>query len=238
MKHFNLVLIKPTHYDDDGYVIQWLRSAMPANSLAALYALAQDCDQRKVLGDDVEMHLWAADETNTRIRPENLARKMQDQGGKGLVALVGVQSNQYPRALDLAKRFRELGVQVCIGGFHVSGCLAMLPEITPELQEALNLGVSLFAGEAEGRLETVLQTPGTASCSPSTTTWRTCPPWRTCPRPFYPGSRSSTRPATRPASTPGEAVPSYAASAPSSTCRGANPGIAAPTTWSASSRAT
>ena len=157
MKHFNLILIKPTHYDDDGYVIQWLRSAMPANSLAALYALAQDCDQRKVLGRDVEMHLWAADETNTRIRPEKLARKIQDQGGKGLVALVGVQSNQYPRALDLAKRFRELGVQVCIGGFHVSGCLAMLPNIPPELQEALDLGISLFAGEAEGRLETVLK---------------------------------------------------------------------------------
>ncbi len=32
----------------------------------------------------------------------------------------------------------------------------MLPELTPELQEALDLGVSLFAGEAEGRLDTVL----------------------------------------------------------------------------------
>jgi len=25
-----LVLIKPSHYDDDGYVIQWVRSAMPS----------------------------------------------------------------------------------------------------------------------------------------------------------------------------------------------------------------
>ena len=36
---FHLVLIKPTHYDDDGYVIQWFRSAIPSNSLAALYGL-------------------------------------------------------------------------------------------------------------------------------------------------------------------------------------------------------
>ena len=30
-KTFRLVLIKPSHYDDDGYVIQWLRSPIPAN---------------------------------------------------------------------------------------------------------------------------------------------------------------------------------------------------------------
>jgi hypothetical protein len=35
-KRFSLVLIKPSHYDDDGYVIQWLRSAIPSNTLAVL----------------------------------------------------------------------------------------------------------------------------------------------------------------------------------------------------------
>src|SRR5262245_32268504 len=34
---FLLYLIKPSHYDDDGYVIQWVRSAIPSNSLAALH---------------------------------------------------------------------------------------------------------------------------------------------------------------------------------------------------------
>ena len=29
-ERFSLVLIKPSHYDDDGYVIQWLRSAIPS----------------------------------------------------------------------------------------------------------------------------------------------------------------------------------------------------------------
>jgi radical SAM superfamily enzyme YgiQ (UPF0313 family) len=68
-----------------------------------------------------------------------------------------VQTNQYPRALDLAERFRASSVPVCIGGFHVSGRLAMEKRVTPDLQEALDLGVSLFAGEAEGRLEMVLR---------------------------------------------------------------------------------
>ena len=145
-KRFSLVLIKPSHYDADGYVIQWLRSAIPSNTLAVLYGLAQDCKERKVLGEDVEIEITALDETNTRIRPERIARQI----GKnpGMVGLVGVQSNQYPHAMDLARRFRELGVQVCIGGFHVSGTLSMLPEPTPEIKGAWDLGVSLYAGEA------------------------------------------------------------------------------------------
>jgi hypothetical protein len=73
------------------------------------------------------------------------------------VALIGVQSNQFPRALDIARPLRAAGVAVCIGGFHVSGCLAMLPGLTPELQEALDLGISLFAGEAEEHFEEVLK---------------------------------------------------------------------------------
>ena len=38
---FELVLIKPTHYDDDGYPITWLRSHIPSNTLAALYGLGE-----------------------------------------------------------------------------------------------------------------------------------------------------------------------------------------------------
>ena len=37
-KHFRIVLIKPSHYDDDGYVIRWYRSPIKANSLAGVYS--------------------------------------------------------------------------------------------------------------------------------------------------------------------------------------------------------
>ena len=66
-RRFCLVLVKPSHYDDDGYVIQWFRSTIPSNSLAAVYGLARDCAQRHVLGDDVEIEIHPFDETNTRI---------------------------------------------------------------------------------------------------------------------------------------------------------------------------
>ena len=50
-----MVLIKPSHYDDDGYVIQWFRSAIPSNSLAALYGLMQDAADAEVLGPDTDI---------------------------------------------------------------------------------------------------------------------------------------------------------------------------------------
>jgi radical SAM superfamily enzyme YgiQ (UPF0313 family) len=54
--------------------------------------------------------------------------------------------------MDLARAFRAHEVPVVIGGFHVSGCRAMLDELPPEIVEAMELGVSIYAGEAEGRI--------------------------------------------------------------------------------------
>ena len=155
-KTFCLILVKPSHYDDDGYVIQWAWSLIPSNSLAALYGLARDCAARHVLGDDVAIDIHAIDETNTRVRPVKLAR-MIEKAGAGMVMLVGVQSNQFPRALDIARPLRERGIPVAIGGFHVSGTLSMLDGQDRDLDRAKEMGLSLFAGEAEGRLDAVLQ---------------------------------------------------------------------------------
>ena len=43
---FTFVLVKPTHYDDDGYPIQWFRSALPSNTLACMNSLAGDAIRR------------------------------------------------------------------------------------------------------------------------------------------------------------------------------------------------
>lgn len=155
-KRFCLVLIKPSHYDDDGYVIQWLRAPVPSNSLACIYGLALDCAARNVLGDNVTIDTRPIDETHTRIRPQRIA-SMIEKADAGMVMLVGVQSNQFPRALDIAAPLRKRGILVAIGGFHVSGTLAMLKERDPDVRRAEEMGISLFAGEAEGRLERVLQ---------------------------------------------------------------------------------
>ena len=53
MRKFQLLLIKPSHYDDDGYVIRWWRAMIPSNSLAAVYGIAADCVARQVLGSEI-----------------------------------------------------------------------------------------------------------------------------------------------------------------------------------------
>lgn len=153
---FRLVLIKPSHYDDDGYVIQWVRSAIPSNTLAALNGLAVECAERDILGGDVEIVIDAYDETNSRIRLKKIIRDIE-AADAGMVGFVGVQSNQFPRTMDMARPLRAAGIQVAIGGFHASGCISMLPTLPADIQEAVDLGISIYAGEAEGRFDEVLQ---------------------------------------------------------------------------------
>ena len=151
-----IALIKPSRYDDDGYVIQWRRSSIPSNSLASLYAIATDCAERRVLGPEVPVEVQAYDETNTVLPLRRIAAWVEGGGAGSFVGLVGVQSNQFPRTMDIARPLRERGMTVVIGGFHVSGCLSMLPELPPDIQEAKDLGMILYAGECEGRLDRLL----------------------------------------------------------------------------------
>ncbi len=186
---FSILLIKPSHYDDDGYVIQWWRSSLPSNSLASVHAIALDCAERWVLGDQVRIQVQSIDETNTRVDPARLIRAIRRAGGSAMIGLVGVQSNQYPRALDLAKVFRAAGLPVVIGGFHVSGCLSMLKGRTAELQEALDAGVTLFAGELEGRLEGLLQDVHRGELKPLYDYLADLPDMTGTPTPYLPPDR-------------------------------------------------
>ena len=95
-RRFQLVLIKPSHYDDDGYVIQWARAFIPSNTLAVLYSLALDSAQRAVLGPDTAIDITVIDEIHTHVKIKRLLSQFRRHGGFGLVGIVGVQSNQYP----------------------------------------------------------------------------------------------------------------------------------------------
>jgi radical SAM superfamily enzyme YgiQ (UPF0313 family) len=185
---FPVILIKPSHYDDDGYVIRWRRSVIPSNSLAAVYGLVIDCAGRSVLGLDTPIVCDAIDETNTHVDIPAIIARIR-AAGCGLVGLIGVQSNQFPRAMDMARRFRAADVPVVIGGFHVSGSLSMLPGIQPELQDALDLGISLFAGEAEGRMEGLLRDAHAGTLKPVYNYLNDLPNLEHEPVPFLPHDR-------------------------------------------------
>src|SRR6266702_4306002 len=185
-RRFQLVLIKPSHYDDDGYVIQWMRAFIPSNTLAVLYSLARDSARRGALGPDTDIDITVIDEINARVKPRRLISLFRRHGGFGLVGLVGVQSNQFPRALDIARPFRAAGVPVMVGGFHVSGCLAMLPEMPDNLKQALDMGVSLFAGELEGRMDRILQDAANGTLQPTYNYLNDLPSLESEPTPILP----------------------------------------------------
>jgi hypothetical protein len=186
---FHLVMIKPAHYGDDGYPIQWLLSAVPSNTLACLNGIAEDCRKRQVLGPATSLIITTFDETNQRIKPSKILKAIKP-GDRALIALVGVQSNQFPRAVDLARPFREKNIPVCIGGFHVSGCLSMLPGMPDDLKEAQALGISLFAGEAEdGRLDIVLKDAFEGALKPLYNFMSDLPDMANQPMPILPRSQ-------------------------------------------------
>ncbi len=186
-RKFYLELIKPSHYDDNGYVIQWWRAWIPSNSLSSVYGLALDAIKRRVLGDDVKIEVGVYDETNIVVPIKNIIRRFKKNGNHGLVCLIGVQSNQFLRALDIARQLRAAGIQVAIGGFHVSGCIAMLPEMPETLKEALAMGITLFAGEAEcGRLDEILKAAADRSLQPIYNFMDDLPHMEGQPIPFLP----------------------------------------------------
>jgi hypothetical protein len=154
-KRFCVLLVKPTHYCDDGYPIRWLRSNIPSNSLACVTGIVDMFARQDLLGAEVDIEVHSFDEANTRINPSKLIRMIR-KADAGIVMLIGVQSNQTPRALDIARPLRAANIQVAIGGFHMSGVISMINGDDDGLRAARHMGISIFAGEAEEHLDEVL----------------------------------------------------------------------------------
>ncbi|PIQ86388.1 MAG: radical SAM protein [Candidatus Omnitrophica bacterium CG11_big_fil_rev_8_21_14_0_20_45_26] len=156
IKKLNLFLIKPSKYDDDGYVIRYWKGVLPSNTLACLYGLSEDVRKRKILGSQLKWRIEAIDETVQKVPIAGIITSSRRNDSRTIVCLVGVQSNQFPRAKDLALMFREANVDVLIGGFHVSGVLAFntLPQ---EISELIKMGVIVVAGEVEDRWGMILK---------------------------------------------------------------------------------
>jgi radical SAM superfamily enzyme YgiQ (UPF0313 family) len=151
-----IVLVRPSKYDDEGYVVRHWRGTIPSNTLSCLTSLTEDVMASGDLGG-LEVRLERIDETVAHVDPRALGRRYRREGTKVVIGLVGVQTNQFPRAQDLARQFKAEGFEVIIGGFHVSGAIAMSPSVPPECQAMLDAGVTLVLGEVEGRWSGILQ---------------------------------------------------------------------------------
>lgn len=156
IRRVNIVLIKPSKYDDDGYVIRHLKGVLPSNTLACLYGLAEDVRRRGVLGN-LKWKIQLLDETVHKIDVRKIVRASRHRDTKTVVCLVGVQTNQFPRAADLAVQFREAGLDVLLGGFHVSGTLAMFDEVTAEIRTLIDQGITIVKGEVDEAWGSIIQ---------------------------------------------------------------------------------
>jgi len=128
-----VVIIKPSKYGVSGNVDRFRRGFMPNSTVPFIRSMTPGSVE------DVAIQTYAIDEyVQTDLDYLNLLRN-PDQ--PTLLALVGVQSHQFQRALDLSAFARANGVRHCvIGGPHPMTC------DTSMLQ---NRGVSFALAEAE-----------------------------------------------------------------------------------------
>ena len=155
IKNFRIVLIKPSKYDDDGYVIRFWKGVLPSNTLNVLHGLTEDIKARCVFGA-LPIEVTTFDETAEKVPLKQIIHWSKTPGTRLLVCLVGVQTNQFPRALDMARIFKAAGITVIMGGFHTSGTINMLGDQEPDIQELYREGICMVSGEVEGKWEGIL----------------------------------------------------------------------------------
>ena len=147
-KKFRIVLIKPSKYDDDGYVIRFWKGVLPSNTLNVLHGLTEEVKSSRVFGD-LRIEIVTFDETAEKLPVKKIIRWSRHPSTKLVVGLVGVQTNQFPRAFELARQFRAAGIDVIIGGFHTSGTINMLSDQEPDIQALVKESISIVSGEVE-----------------------------------------------------------------------------------------
>src|ERR1051325_3306248 len=98
-KKFRVVLIKPSKYDDDGYVIRFWKGVLPSNTLNVLHGLTDEAQSSRLFGE-LSIEIITFDETAEKLPIKKIIRWSRQPSTKLIVGLVGVQTNQFPRAFD------------------------------------------------------------------------------------------------------------------------------------------
>lgn len=142
LRPLRVVLVKPSKYARDGRVERFRRGFMPNSTLYHLASLTP----ASVAGRAVRVE--TVDEyVETDLDYLRLLRA--DEGQETVLGLVGVQSHQFHRALDLAAWARAHGVRhVVVGGPH---------PMTADTSALQGRGVSFVLAEAEETWPAILR---------------------------------------------------------------------------------
>lgn len=172
-----VVVLKPGKYDADGYVQRFRRGFMPNSTVSYLASLTPaEVDGARCEAVTVDEYI------HTDLAYLDLLKR--DPHRRTLLALAGVQSHQFQRALDLAAFARSRGVEAAvIGGPHPMTC---------DTSDLHGRGVSFCLSEAESVWPAILRDALEGELQPvygSDARWET----RLDPPPLIPPSRRDLR---------------------------------------------
>jgi len=165
LRHVVVLLIKASHYDDEGFPYRFKKGVLPSDTLKTLFFLTGNA-LGKILPPDIthEVLMFEDGITSHARLLEKLGKRFPQEDTKLIVCLVGVQTAQFPRACDIIRRWQGRGATCVIGGAHLSGMLATMydgisdpsrpnvpcPHVIPaDIQTLFDNGVVVFQGEAE-----------------------------------------------------------------------------------------
>jgi len=136
MTTLKVVLVKPSKYAVDGYVERFKLGFMPNATLYHIAGLTPEyIGSTKVVTHTIDEYVRENLEYLELLKPD------PDPDCITIVALVGVQTHQFHRALDLAAYAHSNGIRHCIiGGPHPMTC---------DTTQLHNLGISFALAEAE-----------------------------------------------------------------------------------------
>ncbi len=166
IKKVVVLLIKPSHWDKEGYLWRFKKGVLPSNTLKVMYSLTAAA-LGKVIPDNVAETevLMLEDGIEAHAKQlRMLSRRFPEASSKLIVCLVGVQTAQFPRACHLIDFWQKKGATCVIGGAHVTGSLKTMHfgiddpkrpnipcphKIPKEIQTLMDRGTLVFFGEAE-----------------------------------------------------------------------------------------
>jgi hypothetical protein len=136
MTTLKVVLVKPSKYAVDGYVERFKTGYMPNATLYHIAGLTpKHINSVQVKTYTIDEYVRDDLEYLSHLKPD------PDKNCTTILALVGVQSHQFHRALDLAAYAHKNGIRHCIiGGPHPMTC---------DTTQFQNRGISFALAEAE-----------------------------------------------------------------------------------------
>src|SRR5438034_9001451 len=110
MRTLVVVLVEVTKYDSEGYLIEFHKGVLPCNTLAAMWSLTEAAFASSELAG-LLCRVIAFNERTMRggVNASQVMKKRSAPDASVVVGLVGIQTNMFRRARQVAMEFKPQG---------------------------------------------------------------------------------------------------------------------------------